>query len=251
MSSQLGVSILAQASEEDPISGGLIGNGPQWVTIDKKFTLFAVAEDKSDESGKLARLALEILLDDIQTNLSSGEYDQATDYEKHVLATRCVEESFENINDYLISQSSSGVSGSRKGVALTVMQVIHGQCSFINADVHPCLHFQEGKLYKLNHHISADRFDKGVLGISESLAIKSNQLVVSANDLLLTCSQELLKHVDEEFLRVTLTRFQDSPQMAMRQITSKAQRSGMQGKPLLIIMAINQLVAKPRSWFKR
>jgi hypothetical protein len=251
MNLQPSVSILAQAGEGDLISDGLIGYGSQWVAIDNQFSLFAVAEDKGDEMGKAAQLSLEILLDDIQTNLSSSGYGQATDDEKHVLATRCVEESFENINDYLISQSSGGQSASSKGVALTVMQVIQGQCSVIQADEHCCLHFCEGKLNKLGHHNSSDNAHKTLLGLSESLPITSNQLTLNTNDLLLTCKHDLLKHVDEEFLRVTLTRFQDNLQMAMRQITSKAQRSGMQGKPLLVIMKINQLAEKPKSWFKR
>jgi hypothetical protein len=245
------VSIQAQIGEGALITEGLVGNGSQWVAIDNQFSLFGLAEDKADENGKAARLSLEILLDDIQTNLSSGEYEQATSYEKHVLATRCIEESFENINDYLINQKSLQSSASYKGVAMSVLQVIHGECSFIHPDEHCCLHFREGKLKNLSHHKNSDTDSASLLGISEFLPIRIGQLSVAANDLILTCNRELLQYADEEYLRVTLSRFQDSPQMAIRQITSKAQRGGMKTRPLLIMVTINQPAEKPGGWFKR
>jgi hypothetical protein len=251
MNPQHSVSIIAQTSKGEPISEGLIGNDSQWLLINNQYSLLALADDKFDETGQSARLSIEILLDDIQTNLSSGEYEQASNFDKYVLATRCIEESCENINDYLLSLSNGAESAIGKGVALTVMQIINGECSFIQADEYCCLHFHEGQLKNLNHNRNTDKFPQKLLGISDSLAIKASQLSLSVNDLLLICNDELLQYIDEEFLRVTLTRFQDSPQMAMRQITIKAQRSGMSTKPLLIIMLINQLEEKAKSWFKR
>jgi hypothetical protein len=251
MNMQYSISILAQAGEEEPITEGMTGQGSQVVAIDNQFSLFGLAEDKADQAGKTSRLSLEILLDDIQTNLSSREYAQASNDAKHVMATHCIQESFENINDYLISQGSSIVPAEHEGVALSVMQVIHGECSFIHADEHCCLHFREGKLMNLTQAKSTEDSPKTLLGITGTVNIKLNQLSITPGDLLLTCNHELLQHVTPEYLRVTMMRFQDSPQMAMRQITSKAQRSGMQGKPVLVIVTINQITDKPRSWFKK
>ncbi len=245
------VSIQAQSIEGEPITDGVTRNRSQVVAIDNQFSLVGIAEDKADQTGEAARLSLEILLDDIQTNLSSREYEQASDYNKHVLATRCIQESFENINDYLISQGNSGVSAEHKGVAMSVMQVIHGECSFIHADEHCCLHFREGKLMNLSQTKSTKDNPENLLGITETLNIKINQLSITSDDLLLICKHDLLQHITPEYLRVTLSRFQDNPQMAMRQITSKAQRSAMQDKPLLVIVTLNQMTEKPKSWFKR
>jgi len=99
--------------------------------------------------------------------------------------------------------------------------------------------------------ISTEDNPETLLGITETLNININQMSVSADDLLLTCNNELLQHVSPEYLRVTLTRFKDSLPMAMRQITSKAHRSGMHDKPLLVIVTFNQITEKTKSWFKR
>lgn len=251
MNLQHSTSILAQAGEGEPITDGLIGNGALWVGIDNQYSLFGLAEDKFDETGKSARLSIEILLDDVQTNLSSGEFVQATDYEKHVLATHCIEESLQNINDYLVHLNSPESPATRRGVALTVVQVIHGQCSILHAAEHCCLHFREGKLADLCLNTSLEENANTLIGMSESLTLNINQLAVTANDQLLICNRELLKYADQEYLRVTLSRFQDSPQMAIRQITSKTQRSGMQVKPILGMVSINQTPEKSKSWFKR
>lgn len=251
MNQSYSVNILAQVSEGELISEGMSGHGSQRVAINNAFSFFGLAEDKGDPTGQSAHLALEILLDDIQTNLSSREYEQATEYEKHVQGTQCIEESFENINDYLITQGTNQSSVEKRGVALSVLQVIHGECSFIHADEHCCLHFREGKLMNLSQINSSDDDPKTLLGITETLHIKINQLSMTSNDLLLSCSHDLFHYVTEDFLRVTLSRFMESPEMAMRQITSKAQRNGMQGKPLLIMVAVKKAAEKPKSWFGR
>lgn len=244
------VKILAQVGDEEPFMDGVIEAGTLRVAINNDYSMFGLAEDKGDSAGKMAGLALEILLDDVQTNLSSREYTQASSYEKHVLGTRCIEESFENINDFLLSQGGAA-SGDRRGLALSALQVVQGECSFIHADEHCCLHFHDGKLMNLSQINRSDDDRKTLLGVGETLHIKVNQLSMTSSDLLLSCGCELFRYVPEDFLRVTLSRFMENPEMAMRQITSKAQRNGMQGRPLLIIVTLQNTNEKSKSWFGR
>ena len=251
MNQSYSLNILAQLNDNEPVTEGMSEHGSKIIAINNTYSYFGLADDKDDSTARSARLALEILQDDIQINLSSREYAQATNYEKHVLATHCIQESFENINDYLISQGNSAPASARHGVALSVLQVLHGECSFIHADEHCCLHFSEGKLNNLTQADSDDGDSKTLLGVSDNLNIKVKQLTLASSDLLITCTHELLQCVTEEFLRVTVSRFLESPDMLLRQINSKAQRNGMQGKPLLIIVAIKMVDEKPKGWFGR
>ncbi len=250
MNQSYSLNILAQLNDDEPVTDGMSEHGSKILAINNTYSYFGLADDKDDSSGSSARLALEILQDDMQINLSSREYAQATDYEKHVLATQCIQESFENINDYLITQGKSAAQNAKHGVALSVLQVTHGECSFIHADEHCCLHFREGKLKNLTQTDSAAG-DQTRLGVSEDIQIKVKEVSLASSDLLITCTHELLQCVSEEFLRVTVSRFLESPDMLLRQINSKAQRNGIQGKPLLIVVSIKMVDEKPKGWFGR
>jgi hypothetical protein len=252
MNQQFIVKILAQTGDDYPVSEGLSGHGPHMVAIDNQYSFFGLAEDLTDADGTVARVALEILLDDVQTNLGSREFEQATEYEKHVLGSRCIEESFENINDYLMDQefAQSG-DAQHKGVAMSVMQVLHGQCSFVHAAEHCCILFRDGQLKFLNRaQDSADKVNTR-LGVTQALNIQINQIALAAKDILLICNWQLLHYVDEEFLRVTLARFEDTPDMAIRQINSRSSRAGMQQKPLLALVTLSAGAEKSKGWFHR
>lgn len=248
MSQQQGVSMLAQTSEGELVSKGSGGSGHHKVIIDETFSLLGLAGDHAEQPGTLASLALEILLDDMRTNLSSREYEQATGFEKHVITTRCIQESFENINDYLISQANpEDITAGKNSVSLCALQITQGQCSFIHASDHCCMHYRHEKLVDLSKKDKATT----LLGLSSHPSIGSTEVNVSNRDILFICDMSLLQILDDEYLRVTLSRFQDSPEMAIRQINSRALRAGMQSKPIMALVTVSLQENKSKSWFKR
>lgn len=247
------IAILAQTSDGKLMNKGISDQGDNIIALDPELALLGLVRDVSEEEAEAARLAVDILLDDMQINLNSAEFEKSSQWEQHSFAARCLQESYENINDFLIQQGQQQADkSSPPTVDLTALQFIYGQCSFILSEAACCLHFHDGDISSLMSDTPAGNTVKTThLGVSTDNAFEVGTFEVSTDDLVMISSHELLKLLGQDFIRVTLSRFHDNAEMIIRQIISKAQRLGMSELPSIIIVTVLQTEPSKKGWLER
>ena len=92
------IEIFAYDRSGKSVSDGLVSLDEDYLLIDRDLGLIAYAHGDDDPGVDSTKLALEILLDDMQTNLHVDGYTRADRLKKQDIALACVEESYHNIH---------------------------------------------------------------------------------------------------------------------------------------------------------
>jgi hypothetical protein len=232
------IEIYAYDRSGKSISDGLVSVDDDYLLVDQNLGLIAYAHGDDDPGVDSTKLALEILLDDMQTNLHVDDYARANRLKKQDIALACVEESYHNIHDYLIEQSAPQKTGAPK-VSLSSLQIVTGRCQYLLAEGLRCLRFSDDKLVDLTAKAESQAAAGVTLGQNEAPQFKPDVYNLDKADRLLVTTGEIVDLVGLDYLRVTLSRFLDSPQTALRQIASKIRKGGLGDSPLLAIITLN------------
>lgn len=239
------ISILAQTDEGLFLDNGIRHDTCNVIGIDADLGLMVLASGESQTASSPTYKAVEIMMDDMQLNLSAS---QDKTWPAVSIASLCLTESIDNINEYLCPRVyADSSSDSNQGVELLAVQFFEDAMSCCNIGSMQCLIFSDNKL----RFSGSENEPQLKLGISSSIETEIPEYKYIADDVILLLSSGLLEILDFEFIRMTLSRFSENLDMALRQINTRAMQNGLKQKPFIIICKINQLEEKPRSWFAR
>ena len=234
MNLQHNLSYLVQAPDGQSVTDGLLQSEQDVIAINPQNGLMTMAEGHRQQD-PMALRAVEVLLDDMALNLP-----------KSGLASECLEESFDNINDYLLTLAQQpGQSQAEQGVSLIALQLMPEHLALSALGGYSCLYFSEGELKLILEG------GQQQLGIDSEIKTASCQQVYAEGDQLLIVKTPDLGFIEQDYVRVTLARFEDNLQMSLRQISARAVNQGLQDKPSLLICRVHQDAQKGSGWLSR
>lgn len=239
------ISIIAQTE-----NGQFSENGIQYVDsnvigVNSQLGLMVLTSGESQGEQAAAFKAVEIMMDDMQLNLTSK--NSKSKYQGSI-ALRCMTESLDNINEYLYSHSETDIQLKQPaGVDLAAVQILQNVISSCSVGGLQCLKFSDNKLQVLSDDSKAE--DK--LGIETSFKPDIVEQAFTEGDIVVLLASSLIKELGQEFIRLTLSRFNENLEMALRQINTRALKNGLKHKPNMIICRKNQVVEERRSWFQK
>jgi len=192
---------------------------------------------------------IEILIDDMKLNLPPLETrDASTDTE---LASRCLAESYENINEYLLDKPSGSSQPEQNCVALAAIQFVNNRLSCAVAGDYCCLSFGDDKIQTMNDIHDVNLKGDRALGLKTDFQMNITQHLISEGQIVLLAPLTLVQTVGEEHIRLTLSRFPDNLDMALRQINTRAAKRGMEAKPAIIIARVETALKSKPGWLNR
>ena len=232
MTSLENLTIITQNGDGDAITQGIGVATAGAVGIDLQQGLVVLAQN-CEQSQDEARFSIEILLDDMQLNLPSVLQES----ESASAVGACLKESMVNINEYLLSKNAQqSTAGMHTSVSLIAVQFLKGQLSVLGIGDYDCLLLREQKLTSW-----LDAFSKGdsLLGAQPLISMRNTNAWFQAGDVIMLTHHSMLDVIGEEFVRVTLSRFSDNIDMALRQINTRVAREGLPQKQQLVICRID------------
>lgn len=228
MNAQEYLTIIAQTENGDMITSGINSSNGSAIGIDPQLGLVVLAQNGLQAQDD-AKISVEILLDDMQFNLPSVLQESES-------ASECMTESLENINEYLLSKNQQqGECVKNSVVSLIAVQFLHLQCSVIGIGDYHCLIFRQDELRELLPPALAD---ENHLGVNVSMDARKADTPVNTQDVIVLLTRPVLMAIGESFIRVTLSRFAENLDMAIRQINTRVARQGLSIKPQIIICRI-------------
>ncbi|MBT3203809.1 MAG: hypothetical protein HN349_05780 [Gammaproteobacteria bacterium] len=239
------ISIVAQINNVQFTEKDIQFSSGEVVGINPELGLMVLAQGECQAEDAAAYKSVEIMLDDMELNLKSTINDSSL---SSSMVDRCISESLENINEYLYFQAERK-AGLEKvdGVDLAVVQIQQNNISCCNVGSLSCLRFSGDELQVLGKDSAID--DK--LGIKTALQSTIVEKDFSEGDTLLLTSPDLVSQLGHDFIRVTLSRFNDNLEMALRQINTRALRHDFEQKPVIIICRRIHTMKQSRNWFNK
>lgn len=210
--------------------------------------LVAMAKSDAGVDGSAAAKAVEILLDDMDTNLSTMQTGLSRSAQAGFV-TQCMQESLDNINEFLHFQlSKAQLSEQDVYTSLAAIQYFEGYVSFIVTDEFSCLVFRQSELTVL---MPPSTESPGLLGEKPEFSGQAHSMSVSERDLLIIARSDDIDTLGGDYLRTTLSRFPDSIDMALRQIKTRISHNSASKELFMIIARVDALAAQKRSWVDR
>ncbi len=218
-----------QASDGQSLTDGILQTDQDVIAINPASGLMTLAQ------GQLARRAVEVLLDDMALNLP-----------KNNNASDCLNESFDNINEYLRSLATDeNLPQTTQGVSLIALQLMPEHLSLAMLGSYSCLYFSAGELKPLLANSEHE------LGVGKDPQTEDCEQAFAEGDQLLIGKTAELDFVDEDYIRVTLGRFDDNLDMSLRQISARAMNQGLGYKPTMLLCRLQQDAKKASGWLAR
>ncbi len=217
--------------------------------IDPSLGLMAISSSHPDGiEPSPARTAMEILLDDMRTNIPQFR-DEIADSKSSGRRVNCLQESLDNINEYLYGQVGVQYdSTSMVATQLSAFQYLNGYLSYIMGAGIMCLLIRNNELIGLSN---ASSHLAGALGEKPLFESRVEDIALAKDDILFIASVGDISIIEDEFIRLTLSRFPENLDTALRQINTRASRKGMKDIPGIIICRINQETSLQRSWIDK
>ena len=213
--------------------------------IDQDIGLMAISTSKPGIEVSPARTAMEILLDDMRINIPQFAED-ATESKFSALGVNCLQESLDNINEYLYNQVGVEFdSTAAVATQLSAFQYINGYLSYVLGSGVRCLLLRNNDLNELSN---ASSHLAGALGERPMFESRVEQEELSLGDILFIAASGDINSIGEDFIRITLSRFPQNLDTALRQINTKANRKGMTKIPGIILCRVNQETQFKRNW---
>ncbi len=249
MDNQSNLSIAAQMPGYKNFTGGIIETPVYIAGLDPSLGLMAISSSPPVElEASPARMAMEILLDDMQTNIPQFIGNLA-DSKSSELGVNCLQESLDNINEYLYGQV--GIQfGSTSEVAtqLSAFQYLNGNLSYILGAGIKCLVLRNNDLTELSN---ASSHLVGALGERPMFESRVEDEALVTGDILIIASVGDISIIEEDFIRLTLSRFPENLDTALRQINTKSVRKGMNEIPGIILCRIDQKIGLKKGWIDK
>lgn len=242
MSTKDNLTIAAQMAGQKDLQPGIHENVEQVIGFDPGLGLIALSNSSLPDDTSPARMAIEILKDDMQTNIPQLE-DYFGDAGQASPGTNCLQESLENINEYLYDQTSSQFVSAQSATAnVTALQYLNGHLSFIIGSGVKCLLFRNNKLKSISDHVSRP------LGGKPNYNSEVLHETMAFGDVLFLATIDDIKTMGEDFIRLTLSRFPENLDMVLRQLNTKLSRAGASRVPGIIACRINEETGLKKGW---
>lgn len=240
------LTIASQMPGQKNFSQGIYEGSVYVAGIDPSLGLMAIS---SSHPGGIeaspARMAMEILMDDMQTNIPQF-VDESVESKKSARGVNCLQESLDNINEYLYGQVGVQYdSTSVTATQLSAFQYLNGCLSYILGAGIKCLLLNNNKLKELSN---ASSHLSGALGEKQLFESRVEEEALAMGDILCIASVGDINIIGEDFIRLTLSRFPNNLDTALRQINTKAIRKGMKEIPGIILCRINQETGLNKGW---
>ncbi|MCP4237115.1 MAG: hypothetical protein GY770_26630 [Aestuariibacter sp.] len=184
-------------------------------------------------------------MDDMRTNIPMLAKAK-TESKVAAMAVNCLQESLSNINEYLCSQADK-LYGSTAVVAthLSAFQYLNGLMSYVLGAGVRAFIIRNNNIKELSNaysHLS------GALGESTMIESHVETTTLIAGDILFIASSDDISIIEEDFIRITLSRFPDSLETALRQINTRVARKATSQAPGIILCRVMQNTVLKRSW---
>lgn len=213
--------------------------------VDDTSGLMVAAQGNPGINDSSARVAVEILMDDMQTNLPQFA-SQLKGPEGSTLVKHCMQESIDNINEYLyLKKRDSRTSQPDAWTSISAIQYKQGHLSYIVTGEFSCLLSSGREIVVLKQ---SRQGEASILGENLAFETPVQSQAVSIGDILVIALQKDLDRIELDFMRLTLTRFQNNLDMAMRQINTRASRNGLDRLPGMIIGRVEQPSSGKSGW---
>ena len=242
MAEQDDLTIVAQMPDHKGLQPGIHESADQVIGLEPDLGLIAISTSPLGIESSPARIVMEILMDDMQTNIPQLK-SQMADNGRASLGADCLQESLENINEYLYDQTASRFDTTQPANAnITVLQYLNGHLSFVIGSGEKCLLFKNNKLESISDAISSP------LGGKPNYNSKVLQTTMSLGDILFIAATDDINALEEDFIRMTLSRFPESLDTVLRQLNTKISRTSARQIPHIIVCRINQETDLKKSW---
>lgn len=252
MNQQDQVTFIAQTAAGEVFKEGIKSTRFQTVALNPQLGLIVLAEGQSKNLATTSDKVVEILLDDMQLNLS--EIDQHTNTKPADSALHCLIESFSNINEYLLSDTTQSAILDDAEPEAVMLAAVH----YSNQHISSCLTGHYALVLSASDDVADttqsgyENSNKGIqLGVNAEIEPVVSQMGVHPGVVLLFSSIEVIEAVGIDHIRITLNRFKDNLDMALRQINTRAAHNGMMQKPVLVIARIEAVENRKKGWFAR
>ena len=245
MTTQDNLIIAAQIPGQKNLQPGIHATADQVIGFDSNLGLIAIATSPLSADSSPARIAIEILMDDMQTNIP-----QLKTHKRNInqasLGANCLRESLENINEFLYEKTASQFDTTHSvTTSITALQLLNGHLSYLAGPGQTILLFKNNNLKRLSNIVSRPIGDK------PNYNSEIQQEVLSLGDILILTSIDDIKSVEEDFLRLTLSRFPENLDTVLRQINTKISHTGASQIPSIIICRVNQDADLKKSWISK
>ena len=242
MTSQDDLTIAAQMPGQKDLQPGIHESANQVIGLAPDIGLIAISISPLSTESSPARIAMEILMDDMQTNIPQLK-SQIDDTDMTPLGTDCLQESLENINEYLYDQTASRFDTTQSAIAnITALQYLNGHLSFVIGTREKCLLFKNNTLKSISDSISRP------LGSKPNYHSKVLHETMSLGNILFVADTDDIDALGEDYIRLTLSRFPENLDMVLRQLNTKICRAGARQIPGIILCRINQECNLKKSW---
>ena len=228
MNTPLKISFQAQTETGQLLTHGVFESEHGVCAIDPELGLAVLARGPAQTSASTLK-STEILQDDMQTNLPLSD------------AAECMAESLANIHEYLLNTSEFEAG---KGIALIALQIHLDSLHIGSAGPFECLHVHAGHCTQLPCNSSPGNY----LGGQGAGQWTPTQRQLSSGDMLLAIGSDDFAAIGDDFMHLTLERFCDNPEVALRQINTRLSRRGHQRKPTVLFASIGNARKQNRSW---
>ena len=242
MAEQDDLTIVAQMPDHKDLQPGIHENADQVIGLEPDLGLIAISTSPLGTESSPARVAMGILMDDMQTNIPQIK-SQMADNGRASLGADCLQESLENINEYLYDQTASRFDTTQSTITnITALQYLNGHLSFVIASGEKCLLFRNNKLKSISDTVSRP------LGGKPNYNSKVLYEAMSLGDILFIAAIDDINTLETDFIRLTLSRFPENLDMVLRQLNTKISRTGARQIPSVVVCRINQETSLKRGW---
>lgn len=232
MNSPSQVSFLAQTDTGQILHDGVIESEHVVIALNAELGLVALATGPTQTSRSTMK-SIEILEDDMMTNLPVST------------ASLCLTESLDNIHGYL--KETSEMVSKETGISMITMQIVNDRVSVASAGNFHCFCQHKGGYSSLLDGTE----QAGALGISQTFRSEPVEHFLAKGDLIVLVADADLQRIGPNFMRLTLSRFTDNPEMALRQINTRLSRQEDEQKPALIFVHVESLPEAKGGWLNR
>lgn len=247
MSTNYQLSIFTQLPDRQQVGEGLHPTKDYVIGTHSEPGLLAIAKSQSAIDDSAAKKTIEILLDDMEVNLSATQTGLGR-AKPGGFVKQCVQESLDNINEYLHFQfAKNQLSVKDTQTSLALIQFFEGHFGYVVMGGFSCLLLRQGEMKALGL-ASDSSCSLGEKAIFENLA---ESIPAQQGDILVMAQKRDIHAIGMDYLRTTLSRFPDSIDTALRQINTRVARNKTINEPGIVLARVDEQSIKKRGWMDK
>jgi hypothetical protein len=247
MSTNNHLSIFTQLPDRQQVGEGIHLTPDYVIGTHNEPGLLAIAKSQSAIDDSAAEKAIEILLDDMEVNLSATQTGLGR-AKPDSFVKQCVQESIDNINEYLHFQLvKNQLSAQDTHTSLALIQFFEGHFGYVVMGGFSCLLLRQGELKSLG--LASD--SSCSLGEKATFEKLAESIPAEPGDILVMAQKRDIHAIGMDYLRTTLSRFPDAIDTALRQINTRMAQNKTAYTPGIVLARVDSQVIKKRGWMDK